>query len=154
MCHSLRMLRPIVGFHRDEAGVWVAELACGHNQHVRHAPPWQLRPWVDDEEQRRSKLGSELDCPYCNMAALPDGLVAYKQTATFSESDVPAGLLRDHRTKAGVWARIVVEHGKLEYACARGTFVLQPGVVGIVEPEQPHHVRPLGPVRFHVSFLR
>jgi tellurite resistance-related uncharacterized protein len=88
------------------------------------------------------------------MAELPDGLSAYKRTPTFSEADVPAGLLRDHRTKAGVWAQIIVESGKLEYTCARGTFVLQPGVVGIVEPEQPHHVRPLDPVRFFVSFLR
>jgi tellurite resistance-related uncharacterized protein len=148
------MLRPIRGFHRDDEGAWVAELACGHNQHVRHNPPWQVRPWVTDDAERHSKIGSELDCLYCNMAALPDGLSAYKQTPTFSESDVPAGLLRDHRTKPGVWAQIVVEQGKLEYSCGRGAFVLQPGVIGIVEPEQPHQVRPLGAVRFHVRFLR
>ena len=36
--------RPITGYHQDELGDWVAELDCGHNQHVRHRPPFQLRP--------------------------------------------------------------------------------------------------------------
>jgi len=39
-------LRKIVGFHQDENGDWVAELECGHGQHVRHKPPWTSRPWV------------------------------------------------------------------------------------------------------------
>ena len=37
------MKRAIVGYHRDDVGDWVAELECGHAQHVRHDPPWQLR---------------------------------------------------------------------------------------------------------------
>lgn len=41
------MQRRIVGFHLDEANDWVAELECGHNQHVRHNPPWTHRPWVN-----------------------------------------------------------------------------------------------------------
>jgi tellurite resistance-related uncharacterized protein len=144
--------RKISGFHQDEEGVWVAELACGHAQHVRHAPPWQNRAWVHNEAGRAEKLGTELECQLCNMAVLPSGLTAYKQTDVFTELSVPAGLLRDHRTKADVWAEIVVEEGRLEYTCARGVFVLRPGVVGVVEPEQTHHVRPLGAVRFFVRF--
>jgi hypothetical protein len=31
--------RKIVGFHLDERKDWVAELECGHQQHVRHNPP-------------------------------------------------------------------------------------------------------------------
>src|SRR5204862_843380 len=30
--------RAIVGYHQDEHGDWVAELACGHQRHVRHRP--------------------------------------------------------------------------------------------------------------------
>jgi hypothetical protein len=60
------MQRPIVGFHQDEEGAWVADLACGHGQHVRHDPPWQSRPWVLEEQGRRDKLGAQLDCPYCD----------------------------------------------------------------------------------------
>jgi len=148
------MLRQIRGFHQDEDGVWIAELSCGHGQHVRHTPPWQNRAWVVDAAQREAKIGAELDCVHCNMAELPSGLTRYKQTPNFDEHSVPAGLLNQHATKAGVWAQIIVEQGRLEYTCARGTFVLKPGVVGIVEPEHVHHVRPLGPVQFHVVFLR
>lgn len=60
------MKQPIEGYHRDEEGDWVAELACGHNQHVRHDPPWQLRPWVTTQEGRASRLGHELDCKKCD----------------------------------------------------------------------------------------
>jgi tellurite methyltransferase len=148
------MLQAIVSFRVDDDGVWVAELSCGHSQHVRHQPPFQNRAWVTSEAGRLAHLGSELDCVYCEMASLPPDLQAYKQTPSFSEATVPPALLAEHRTKPEVWAKIVVEEGKLEYACTRGTFVLRPTVDGIVEPASPHQVRPLGPVRFHVVFLR
>ena len=38
----------LLGFHQDEDGHWVAELSCGHTQHLRHQPPWQNRAWVMD----------------------------------------------------------------------------------------------------------
>ena len=59
------MKQPITGFHLDDEDHWVAELACGHNQHVRHNPPWQLRPRVLTEDGRSSYLGVELDCKKC-----------------------------------------------------------------------------------------
>lgn len=59
------MKQPISGFHKDEKGDWVAELACGHTQHVRHDPPWQLRPWVTTEEGRQNYLGHLLVCKKC-----------------------------------------------------------------------------------------
>ena len=59
------MLQAIIGFHLDEENHWVAELACGHGQHVRHDPPWQNRPWVMSEAGRKEKLGVKLDCKKC-----------------------------------------------------------------------------------------
>jgi len=59
------MERPITGFRRDQHNDWVAELSCGHSQHVRHRPPWQVRPWVVTEEGRRQHLGAILDCRLC-----------------------------------------------------------------------------------------
>jgi hypothetical protein len=56
----------IVGFHRDEQGDWVAELECGHGQHVRHRPPWEMRPWVVTPEGRREQLGKVLRCKKCD----------------------------------------------------------------------------------------
>lgn len=63
------MRQRIVGFHQDEQGDWVADLECGHGQHVRHAPPWISRPWVLEAEGRREHLGEELNCKRCDEAA-------------------------------------------------------------------------------------
>lgn len=60
------MQQAIVGFHQDEENHWVAELACGHGQHVRHNPPWQNRPWVITEQGRKEKLGVMLECKKCD----------------------------------------------------------------------------------------
>jgi hypothetical protein len=57
--------RRIVGFHTDDEGHWVAELECGHTQHVRHDPPWQQRPWVTTPAGRAEHLGTELWCVRC-----------------------------------------------------------------------------------------
>ena len=59
------MEQPIVGFHQDEHGEWVADLACGHGQHVRHQPPLTNRPWVLTEEGRQQHLGQVLNCKKC-----------------------------------------------------------------------------------------
>jgi hypothetical protein len=55
----------IVGFHQDDAGHWVAELSCGHQQHMRHDPPWQNRPWVLTLEGRHGLIGTEIPCNQC-----------------------------------------------------------------------------------------
>jgi hypothetical protein len=47
----------IVGYHSDEHGHWVAQLACGHNQHVRHDPPWMIRQWVTTITGRDAMIG-------------------------------------------------------------------------------------------------
>ncbi|HSU32225.1 MAG TPA: DUF3565 domain-containing protein [Bryobacteraceae bacterium] len=60
------MERTIIGFHQDEHGDWVADLECGHTRHVRHDPPWMLRPWVLTEEGRASFLGHKLNCVKCS----------------------------------------------------------------------------------------
>ena len=66
------MQQPMTGFHLDAETDWVAELACGHFQHVRHNPPWIERPWVVTEAGRASKLGELLDCKKCDAGAPPD----------------------------------------------------------------------------------
>jgi hypothetical protein len=58
--------RSITGFHQDDEGHWVAELECGHQQHVRHNPPWVNRPWVTTAAERTAALGAALDCKKCD----------------------------------------------------------------------------------------
>ena len=60
------MQQPIVGFHLDAAQDWVAELACGHDQHVRHDPPWIERPWTQTPAGRKWALGQFLNCRKCD----------------------------------------------------------------------------------------
>lgn len=59
------MKRKIVGFHRDDRNDWVADLECGHAQHVRHRPPWINRPWIVTAEGRKSRIGAKLNCKKC-----------------------------------------------------------------------------------------
>lgn len=71
------MNQPIVGYHLDEAAVWVAELACGHFQHIRHNPPWVERPWVLTEAGRTAMQGMRLRCKKCEQGDPPDGSPAF-----------------------------------------------------------------------------
>ncbi len=57
--------RKIVGFHQDDRLDWVADLNCGHQQHVRHNPPWTSRHWVTTPQGRREHIGQELPCSLC-----------------------------------------------------------------------------------------
>jgi hypothetical protein len=57
--------RRIAGFHTDDEGHWVADLECGHTRHVRHDPPWQVRPWVLSAEGRARFIGVRLGCVRC-----------------------------------------------------------------------------------------
>jgi len=59
------MKQPISGFHQDDVNDWVAELSCGHFQHMRHNPPWINRPQITTKAGRENLLGTELDCKKC-----------------------------------------------------------------------------------------
>lgn len=148
---------PIAGFHQDAESHWVADLACGHTQHVRHKPPQEMRPWVLTEEGRRDKLGAMLPCPACRMPRLPEDVVEYKRTAEFDATSVPAGLLKTHLLKPGVWGELVVLAGYVVYVLedqADATVVLREGLSGVIAPDTPHHIEPKPGARFFVRFLR
>lgn len=90
------------------------------------------------------------------MKNLPPNVVPYHRTREFSESTVPDALRHRHTTKAGVWGRICVLEGSVLYRILeplRQEHVLTADLPGIVEPEVPHEVQPLGKVRFFVEFL-
>jgi tellurite resistance-related uncharacterized protein len=151
------MKRGITGYHLDDAGDCVAELACRHGQHVRHKPPFQIREWVTTEEGRRSMLGTQLDCVRCDRLEMPEGLASYSRTKSFGAADVPERLRSSHSTKAGVWGLIHVASGRLRYvvdALDGKTFDLDPDHPGVIAPEMLHHVEPDGDVVFSVEFFR
>ena len=66
------MNQAIVGYHKDEENDWLAELRCGHVQHVRDKPPFINRPWVTTEQGRNSMIGHQLNCKKCDSAEPQD----------------------------------------------------------------------------------
>lgn len=87
-------------------------------------------------------------------AAGPTRANPYKATPVFDETSLPAGLRREHRTKAGSWGVIRVLEGRLRYHVLDpdSEVILEPGRPGLILPEQPHLVEPLGPIRMQVEF--
>ena len=91
------------------------------------------------------------------MKTLPEGVSSYASTPEFTEESVPENLLKSHRTRAGTWGRIVVLEGRLRYRVLEPELracELSPGNPGLVEPDIPHEVEPMGRVRFRVDFYR
>jgi tellurite resistance-related uncharacterized protein len=89
------------------------------------------------------------------MKSLPAAAKAYHRTPLFTNATVPQALLKDHRTKPGVWGLIQVERGRLEYTIEGGEMhILTPGNPGVAEPEVTHFVKPVGETAFFVEFYR
>lgn len=88
------------------------------------------------------------------MKSLPENVTPYKQTPEFDEITVPKGLLNAHQTKEGVWGKIVILEGQLQYKINEPEEILLLDVnkYGVVEPTVLHEVKPLGKVRFYVEF--
>jgi tellurite resistance-related uncharacterized protein len=91
------------------------------------------------------------------MKELPSDVNLYKKTPIFTEQTVPAGLLKAHTTKAGTWGKICITKGMLLYVIEtepKESIELSQENYGVVEPEIPHHVKPLGGVEFFVEFYK
>jgi hypothetical protein len=150
------MQRTIVGFHQDEAGDWVAELSCLHNQHVRHQPPFQERPWVVDETQRAAQVGAELNCPLCDRADLPDGLHLARIAGPFDADTLPPGLRHDHRVAERTWGCLRVHEGSVWFSMDSDPPVRVRVEAGGRQPIPPgvlHALTVDGSVRLTVEFL-
>ena len=145
----------MVGFHQDDEEDWVAELSCLHNQHLRHRPPFQERPWVLVEEGRSARLGMELDCPLCDRAEMPDGLTLARTAGPFDADTLPAALLSRHRVAERTWGCLRVLEGGIGFAME----VEPPLEVHLtanahqpIPPGVPHRLIPAGPVRLTIEF--
>ena len=151
------MERAITAYHQDEVPEWVAELECGHNQHVRHRPPFQLRPWITEETGRTAKLGMPLECPLCDRAEMPEGL-SLRSFKSWSGPSRPCRRVCYASTgwDTGTWGRIVVHTGQLRFIMSTEPpidAVLGPGSSQAIPPQIEHEVQLLGPVRFTIDFL-
>ena len=79
----------------------------------------------------------------------------YRSTPVFDAETLPAALRRAHSTKPGVWGVIRVLEGTVCYHVEDGSAppaMLTPAQPGLIEPEQMHHVEPIGAMRMQVEF--
>ena len=98
------------------------------------------------------------------MKALPPSLTAYRRTPVFTQDTTPAALLKDHRTKEGVWGVLHVVSGALEFhdytpdytqdPTTAQSCVLHAGDTHVIEAAAPHRVRLLGAASFFIEFWR
>lgn len=108
------MKRKITGFHKDKVSDWVAELECGHTQHVRHNPPWIQRPWLQTETGRKQFIGTELECKTCEETAM-DVIHSNDEKRRIAEAVKAASL------KAAIEA---YQHAKMSGLCQEGAWEL------------------------------
>ena len=86
---------------------------------------------------------------------MPDGHVLNRITPEFTHESTPEGLRRAHRIAKGVWGRLKVLEGQVEFV-----FEESPGEPKIIEsgnsidipPDTPHHVKTFNGCRFVVEF--
>ena len=78
----------------------------------------------------------------------------YRSTPVFDEATLPAALRREHRTKPGVWGVVRMIEGqlKLSFIDPPTEQILSPGSPGLLLPDQPHFVEPIGSMRMQVDF--
>jgi tellurite resistance-related uncharacterized protein len=150
------VLRRIIGFRQDDRGDWIADLSCLHSQHVRHQPPFQNRSWVLTERGRAGRVGTELACPLCDRAELPDRLRVARSAGPFNAETLPAGLRGDHRVADGTWGLLRVIDGAVRFRMTTDPLLdvrLGAGEEQAIPPGVVHRVAPDGSMEIVIDFL-
>jgi tellurite resistance-related uncharacterized protein len=91
------------------------------------------------------------------MKEIPANITSYKKTPEFDESSIPKGLLKAHQTKEGVWGKIIIVEGRLEYKINETEteiVILDKNKYGVIEPTIFHEVKAIGEVIFYVEFYK
>ncbi len=105
---------------------------------------------------RAGRLGTEIDCPLCARAELPDGLAVTRTAGPFDEATLPAGLLKDHVVADGAWASLHLLDGRVTFSLHTEPPTIVRLVAGdeqAIPPGVPHALSLDGPVRLTIDFL-
>lgn len=153
------VIRSVTGFHLDPDGDWVAEVCCGHAQHVRHQPPFQQRPWVLDPIGRAGRVGTPIDCPLCERAELPPGLAVTGRAGPWDADSLPAELGAAGCAPPGRWGRLRVHSGSIGFQFAPGpsgpapVVRLEAGSCQAIPPGRAYRLLPRGPALIELEYL-
>lgn len=88
---------------------------------------------------------------------LPDGVKPYASSPVFDFKSVPDKLLKAHMTKDGVWGRLNVMEGTVEYFLEGQTEPIaniERNKPWIIMPTELHYVRLSQDAKFQVEFCR
>ena len=90
------------------------------------------------------------------MKQLPDNVSSYNKSQSYTDKSTPGMMKKDHRTRAGVWAKIVVMKGSIIYRIEDDpeSYTLSPVHPGIIEPAVFHKIDPQAGTKFHLEFFR
>jgi len=84
-------------------------------------------------------------------------LVKNSETAIFTEATIPEKLLSRHNTKQGVWGKLMVITGALDFVVDGPPSTIsriEAGTYAVIEPTIYHHVQIIGPTTFRIEFYR
>ena len=153
MSESVR--RTIIGYHLDDEGQRVAELSCFHNQHLRHRPPFENRPWVLNDETRGARIGTPIECTLCFDGELPAVLQHIRSVGPFDETTIPNRLRALHEIPDGRWGVLRVKEGatRLVFDQQSLDVLLEAGEERAIPPTMVHHLEIIGHVNFEIDFL-
>jgi tellurite resistance-related uncharacterized protein len=148
----------IVNFHLDRFQEWVADLDCGHVVTMRHNPPYQECKWIGTAKGRQAHIGDIQECVNCDMPALPEGLKLVEKSPMYQRDTIPDYLESGYTVDAGVWARVVVKTGLLQFIVhsqpAKG-FILDESLNGVLAPKVSHDIKlAMGDVAFYIEYYQ
>ena len=89
--------------------------------------------------------------------ALPDGVEPYGSSPVFTSKSVPKALLSAHTTKEGVWGRLNVLAGTVQYFLEGQTeplAIVEKDKPWIINPAEVHFIKPSSDAEFHIEFCR
>ncbi len=90
-------------------------------------------------------------------AQLPEHAEKYAESPEFTTKTVPDSLTTSHDTKPGVWGKLIVIEGALDFIIEgppEQTIRLEANAHTVIEPQQVHRVRLDRYTRFLIEFYR
>ena len=90
------------------------------------------------------------------MQEIPETVRAYQKTQTYTDKTTPGMMKNDHRVRAGVWAKIVVQKGEVIYEIPdrNESTTLTADSPGIIEPLVTHRIMPQAGAKFYLEYYR
>ena len=86
-----------------------------------------------------------------------ENVTKYAASALFTEKTVPSKFTGSHSTKPGVWGKLLVKEGALDYVVVGPPLTrerIEAHSFAVIEPEVEHRVEVADPVSFQVEFYR